>query len=316
MKFTADQSHSAADLVRNSSDQDAVLAIDANLDVHSVSPIDVVEQGGLCFSNDTYANTIAKYEVPDGCTVVVKRDPEHSLDGVRAGYSIVEAAKPRRWFIAAVRQMFLDAEKPAAGIHPSSYIEDGAEISNSAHIGPFVTIQKGACIGDKAVIHHGCFIGPETRVGRDAVICANSVVGMAGQAVERLDDDEQIMLPHLGHVIIGDGVRLGANCVVVRGSLQNTIVGRRTMVGNLSNIGHNVSVGEDCFIGAHTLIAGSAVIGDRTWLAPGVMIANKAKVGRNAMVGLNSGVTKFVREDDYVFGNPARSLRKINKYNK
>ncbi len=57
-------------------------------------------------------------------------------------------------------------------------------------------------------------------------------------------------------------------------------------------------------------------MGTRCWVAPGAKILNKLRIGKNSMIGLGSVVTKPVKENSYVFGNPAVEIRKINKYNK
>ena len=55
--------------------------------------------------------------------------------------------------------------------------------------------------------------------------------------------------PHIGNVIIGKDCEIGANCVIDRGSIKNTVIDDRTFLDNLVHIAHNVTIGKDCLIG-------------------------------------------------------------------
>ena len=43
--------------------------------------------------------------------------------------------------------------------------------------------------------------------------------------------------------MIGDGVEIGANTTIDRGSAQDTVIGPGVHIDNLVQIGHNVSIG-------------------------------------------------------------------------
>jgi len=63
--------------------------------------------------------------------------------------------------------------------------------------------------------------------------------------------------------VIGNGVEVGANTTIDRGSLNDTVIGDGVKLDNLIQIAHNVRVGENTAIAALAGIAGSATVGKR-----------------------------------------------------
>jgi len=146
------------------------------------------------------------------------------------------------------------------------------------------------------------------EVGSNVVIGPNCCIGIAGQGYAK-SDNEYYHFPHLGKVIIGDDVAIGANTVICRGALSDTVIGKGTKIGNQVNIGHNVKIGKNVMIIAGAVICGSVEIGDNAWIGPGAKILNKVKIGKGARVGIGSVVIKDIPENKTAIGNPARIIR-------
>lgn len=287
--------------------------------IRGVCPLSLSKAGLLSFSNAKLEATLARNKANPGAVWIVKQAQTHDEDTQLAkshGIALVVTNNPRRWFFQCIQTLFGEPEKGAAGIHKMSVISPTASVSPTAHIGPFVTVEDGAVIEDGVHLQHGVYIGRNCKIGRNTLIRPNTVIGVAGQAVERDTSDQQILLPHLGHVRIGEEAIIGAGSVIVSGSMEETLIGDGCMIGNQVNIGHNCKIGEHCFIAPQTVIAGSVRMGRRCWIAPGVKILNKLRIGENSMIGMGSTVTKPLKANSYVFGSPAVQMRKINKYNR
>jgi UDP-3-O-[3-hydroxymyristoyl] glucosamine N-acyltransferase len=89
-------------------------------------------------------------------------------------------------------------------------------------------------------------------------------------------------VPHLGGVLIGNDVEIGANTTIDRGALGNTIIGNGVKLDNQIQIAHNVE------IGAHTAIAG------------GVGIAGSTVIGKYCMIGGGAGINGHIVITDRV----------------
>lgn len=136
-----------------------------------------------------------------------------------------------------------------------------------------------------------------------------TVIGKDGFGYE-WDGEKHVKFPHLGDVIIGKDVEIGANTCIDRAALEGefTVIGDGTKIDNLVHIAHNVKIGEGCLIVAGSVIGGSCVIGDRCYIGIGAMIKNKVKIGNDVTIGMGAVVLKDVPDGWTVVGNPAKRL--------
>ena len=206
---------------------------------------------------------------------------------------LLTVADPARWFVRAMSALF--PADPETFVHADAVIEEGAVIGAGSHIDA------------------GVYIGSSVQLGRNCRIGPNSSLGVSGLAVEYDEDNLPLPYPHLGSLIVGDGVCIGANSVVVRGILEPTRIGDNCQIGNMVNIGHNCSVGANCWISTGAVLCGSASLGLRVMVGASATINNHVSIGDGATVGLGSVVTKSVTPGKRVFGVPAKSLATMRK---
>lgn len=133
---------------------------------------------------------------------------------------------------------------------------------------------------------------------------ANSTIGSEGFGY-----CENEKMPHIGKVVIGSGVEIGANCCIDRGCLDDTTVGDNVKVDNLVHIAHSVKIGEGTKIAAHTMIAGSVTIGKNVWIGPSVSIINGVTIGDDAYIGIGTNIITDVPAGETWCGNPGRKLK-------
>ena len=256
----------------------------ADIEIDSVAPLADGLKGAMVFCRKTgevgaalIAGSTASLVVAAKDTPVVARDSQ----------CVLLVDNPARWFIKAVAGLF---PKTAASIHPTAVIETGARIGTGSSIGPGVFI--GACV----TVGDNCDIGP------------NCSLGTSGLAIEREDDGVPVAYPHLGDVIVEDGVSIGAGSVVIRGILEDTRIGAGSQIGNMVNIGHNCVIAENCWISSGAVLCGSVILGRAAMVGAGATVNNHASIGNGAVVGIGSVVTKSVADGRRVFGVPAKPL--------
>ena len=117
-----------------------------------------------------------------------------------------------------------------------------------------------------------------------------------------------MIIPHVGNVVIENGVEIGNNTCVDRGVLGSTILKENCKIDNLVHIAHGVVVGRNALVIALALVAGSVEIGENAWIAPSSSILQKVKIGKNATIGMGAVVLKNVGEEEVWVGNPAKKL--------
>lgn len=229
--------------------------------------------------------------------------PEISVEESLEGNGIIVSSNPRLDFIRALS--FLERD---VGFSTWTHSSD---IHQTAVIGQNVVIESGCVVGENSIIEHNVVLHAGTRVGENSRIRSCSSIGGDGFGFERLEDKTPLRFPHLGGVVIGNNVEIGALNSVARGALGDTIIKENTKTDNLVHIAHNCVVGERVLITACAELSGGVVLGADTWIGPNSSIIQKINVGEGALVGLGAVVTKDVPEMCVFAGNPAKKIREL-----
>ncbi|KZZ48368.1 hypothetical protein A3758_13905 [Oleiphilus sp. HI0118] len=144
--------------------------------------------------------------------------------------------------------------------------------------------------------------------GKDCLIKQGAVIGQAGFGYERDLDGTPIRFPHFGRVVLGNHVEVGANTVISKGALEDTVIGAGTKIDDLVYIAHNCRIGKNVMIAGNATLCGGVHVGDGAWIGAGASIKQNIKVGEGAVVGLGAVVVKDVAAYSTVVGNPARAI--------
>ncbi len=225
-----------------------------------------------------------------------------------------------------VLEIFSPYKKYKNQVYPNVYIEKSAKIGENVSVLPFTNIMDNAEIGEGTTIYSQVFIGKnvkigngclikagvkiddETEIGDRVIIHHNAVIGGDGFSYIQ-KDGENIKISHIGKIIIGDDVEIGACVTVDRAMIGATVISKGVKVDNLVQIAHNVKIGENTIVISQTGIAGSSTIGKNCILTGQVGIADHAKIGNNVVVLAQSGVdSKPVEDNKILFGSPARDF--------
>jgi UDP-3-O-[3-hydroxymyristoyl] glucosamine N-acyltransferase len=185
---------------------------------------------------------------------------------------------------------------------------EAPRIHESSVVMPGVYISEGCSIGAGCLILPGVVIGPNCKIGDNVLIKSNSVIGQPGFGVFRDPASLNMHLPHVGSVIIGDNVEIGALNTVCSGTINPTYVGDFVKTDDHVHIAHNCRIGSGSQIAAHAVIAGSVTIGDNVWIGPNSSIINGISIGDNAFIGIGANVFRDVEGSCKVVGSPARKL--------
>lgn len=220
-------------------------------------------------------------------------------------------------YFAKISSLLNPPVLPEVGIAASAVISASATIPNTCAIGENVVIGDRVVLGEHVVIKNGSviendvFIGSHTRlepnvtikhqiqIGSHCNLFSGVVIGSEGFGYAE-ENGEWLKIPQVGRVVIHDHVDVGANTVIDRGALDDTIIETGVKLDNLIQIGHN------CTIGAHTVIAGC------------VGIAGSAIIGRHCKIGGAAMILGHLTVVDHVTISPGtmvtRSLTKADTY--
>jgi UDP-3-O-[3-hydroxymyristoyl] glucosamine N-acyltransferase len=243
-----------------------------------------------------------------------------------AGMSLLVSANAYKAYALVARAFYPD---PA----PVGGAAEGAHVSPTARIGAGTQVAAGAVVGDGAEIGRRCRIGANAvigdgvRIGEDCdigalvsvrfAILGSHVRVYAGARIGEdgfgyaSDDTGHTHIPQLGRVVIGDGVEIGANTTIDRGSGPDTVIGDGCIIDNLVQIGHNVVLGRGCVIVAQVGISGSTTLGDYVIIGGQAGLAGHLIVGDGVRIGAQAGVMNSLDARSTVVGSPAMPYKEF-----
>lgn len=262
---------------------------------------DNLDQDVLMWVNAKYKNEV---KLAKNGTIICSELPAEELCG---SCNYIFSDTPRKIFASVLRNFFV--EQPESFISPKSSIDPTARIGKDCTINDFCVIHKNVSIGDHVTIGNNTVILAGTYIEDNVVIGCNCTIGGVGFGYEKDDNNEYVLVPHIGNVIIKTRVEIGNNTTIDRAVMGSTILNENVKVDNLVHIAHGVVIGKNSLIIANAMIAGSTIIGENVWVAPSSSLINKIVVGNDAVIGLGAVVVKNVKSEDVVVGNPAKSIR-------
>mgnify|MGYP006356219283 CR=1 FL=1 len=286
--------------------------------IENLAPIESAGPLDLAFlSNDKYAKLLSSSAAG---AIIVKKGLEVP------GSNFILSDNPYYSYAKAIELFYC----PYPAKSSTHEIDPSAKIGKNAIIGHNVVIEEDVEIGDNAQIASGTFIGRGVKIGNNAridhavtisySIIGDNVVILPGARIGQdgfgfaTEKGRHYKIFHLGRVIIGNDVEIGANSTIDRGSLQDTIISDGVRVDNLVQIGHNVHIGRGSIIVAQAGVAGSSKIGSYCALGGQVGISGHITIADRVQVAGQGGVIQDVKEEGVILGGtPAVHLKDWHK---
>lgn len=279
---------------------------EADCVIEGIAPLDKAKNGQISFlENQNYEKYLSTTEAS---AVILTEE----LAKKASTKNLLITANPYLAY-AKISVLFDRSPKSAPGIHesvsiganctidPSVAIAPKTVIGNNVKIEKNVQIGAGCVIGDNVFIGAGSVFNPNVSVyynvtiGQNALIHSGVVIGSDGFGMAN-DKGKWYKIHQLGSVVIGNDVEIGANTVIDRGALENTIIEDGVKLDNLIQVAHNVVIGAHSAIAGCTGIAGSAKIGKYCMIGGGVGINGHIEIADGTILTARSAVHKSITE--------------------
>ena len=204
--------------------------------------------------------------------------------------------------------------------------KDKVKFGKNVLIGDNVTLGSDCLIGHNTIIEQNVLIGDNCSIGSNVIIrntlinnnvtvLDNCVIGKHGFGFFPINE-KNLRYPHIGIVIIGENCEIGCGCIIDRGSMSNTVIGKNTFLDNQVHIAHNVKIGKNSIIAGQVGIAGSSILGNNVQIGGQAGISGHLIIGNNVEIAGGSGVIKDISNNSKVMGYPAKNIRDFLKDNK
>ncbi|MGE4317690.1 MAG: UDP-3-O-(3-hydroxymyristoyl)glucosamine N-acyltransferase [Deferribacterales bacterium] len=223
--------------------------------------------------------------------------------------------------LVSVINLLYPKKSAPAGVHPSAFVADSAELGEGVSIGAFAYIGENAVIGSGSVIHNNvsiadgvvlgkdCEIFPNvsiysgTRTGDRVMIHSGTVIGADGFGYY-FKKGVHVKIPHIGGVYLGNDVEIGSNTCVDRGKFSDTVLGDGTKIDNQVQIAHNCVLGRGCIMAGHAALAGSTTMGDYVIMGARAGSAGHVKICSETILAAQCGVISDIEKPGIYAGAP------------
>lgn len=297
----------------------------AGAPIRGMNSIDAAKSGDATFiTTDRYAQRWASSQA----TVAVVEDDVPLELGDPSRRALIRVPSAELALAKALEAFAPAPELPAPGAHASAVIDPSAKLAPSARVGPRAVIGARVTLGADCVVHAGAVISHDCELGDGCVIHANAVIrercwlgrgvvvnacaviGSEGFGYRPAADGKSLVrIPHLGTVVLEDGVEIGAGTCIDRAKFGATVVGAHSKIDNLCQIAHNCQIGRMTVIAGLTGLAGSVHIGNGVQIGGHCGIADHRSVGDGARLAAKSGVMEDVPAGATWGGFPAQDVR-------
>ncbi|WP_338548047.1 acyl-ACP--UDP-N-acetylglucosamine O-acyltransferase [Roseovarius phycicola] len=157
-------------------------------------------------------------------------------------------------------------------IHPSSVIEEGAQIGQGVEVGPFCHIGANVSLADGVQLKSHVVVSGKTRIGEDTVVFPFACIGEIPQDLKFKGEETEL--------------EIGA---------RNRIREHVTMNTGTEGGGGVTRVGDDGLFMAGCHVAHDAQVGDRVIIVNNAALAGHCVIEDDVIIGGLSGVHQWVR---------------------
>jgi UDP-3-O-[3-hydroxymyristoyl] glucosamine N-acyltransferase len=231
-------------------------------------------------------------------------------------------------YFAKVSALLNPATQAEQGVHPAAVVHPEATVPANCSVAAGVVIAAGVVLGENVRIGAGCVLEHGVQVGdgtwleakvtiqHDCIIGARchlfsgSVIGCDGFGYAP-ESGGWVKIPHVGRVVIGDDVDVGANTTIDRGALDDTVIENGVKLDNLIHIAHNCRIGANTVIAGCVGIAGSAIIGKQCRIGGAAMILGHLEIADGTTISPGSMIMRSIHESGtYTAIMPSQSHEK------
>lgn len=301
---------------------------DADQPVNSVATFSRASETDICFLRTAnYYNQLLKSRC--GAAIV----PQNFSQPVPSK-ALLFSTNPHYAFIQVINLLQIyQGNSRKVGVHPSATVSTSAilgdnvsiaancvigervKLGNNVTIGSGSIIEDDVIIGDNSILYANVTLCFAVSLGKEVILQPGVVIGSDGFGLVYHADIWQ-KVPHLGSVLIGDRVEIGANTTIDRGALDDTVIEQGVKIDNQIQIGHNVKIGENTAIAACVGIAGSTVIGKNCKISGAVGIVGHLTITDNVTITVMSVVTQdILKSGTYSSGTPLQENRLWHRNN-
>lgn len=225
---------------------------------------------------------------------------------------------------------FSQEEWEEEGIHPTATVAKDVSLGKGVYIGANCVVEGAAELGDRVILQSGCYVGKKVCIGNDCIffpnvvlydgtrigsrvrVHANTTLGSDGFGYVQSRKNgkvEHVKIHHLGFVVVGDDVEIGASTTIDRGTLGDTVIGNQVIIDNQVQIAHNCLIEDGSIICGSTALAGNSILRKGASVGGFCRLSNGVEIGAGATLAGDSTAISRIPPGEVWRGSPAMDMK-------
>jgi len=177
----------------------------------------------------------------------------------------------------------------SSNIHPTAIIEEGAQVSETAKVGPFCYVGSKVTLNDNVTLKTHVNIEGRTTLGEGTQVFPFASLGTAPQDLKYAGEDTSLIIGKNNtireHVTMNPGTEHGN---------MKTVVGDNCLFMMGSHVAHDCIIGNNVIMANNATLAGHVTVGDYVVLGGLSAVHQFIRIGNHAVIGGMSGVENDV----------------------
>jgi UDP-3-O-[3-hydroxymyristoyl] glucosamine N-acyltransferase len=283
-----------------------------NFFIKGVSNAQYPKSNTMLFAASKLSKHLINLHNVEECLVFIEK--EMSVDkNLFKRHCIVESINPALEYILTVTPFVekLIEENRGKKYRRTSegyLLGEDVKLGKNIFIEPECLIDHGSVIGDNTVILSGAIIRGNVIIGNKCIIREKANIGGYGFTMAKDQNDNNIRIPSLGGVRIGDNVEIGAFATICSGTGNPTVIENYVKIDDHVHVSHDDFIGKNSILSAGSILAGYVEIGEHVHISAGASIKNRIRIGSDATIGMAARIYKDVKEGQTVLNAPAVTL--------
>lgn len=189
-------------------------------------------------------------------------------------------------------------------IHPSAFIDPGAQIGQNVRIGPFAVVEAGAKVGDDCQIGAHAIVHGYVKMGQGNILHPHAVLGGVPQDLGFKPETNTWLQ-------IGDRNQFREGFTAHRATKpgEATVIGSDCYFMNNSHVAHDCSIGDKTIFANNVAIGGHVHVGNNVFMGGAVVVHQFCRIGAYAIVQGTTGINMDVIPFMLIGGRPARHYK-------
>jgi UDP-N-acetylglucosamine acyltransferase len=165
-------------------------------------------------------------------------------------------------------------------IHPTAIVSKGANIDETADIGPFCVVGDNVTIGAHSQLVSHVTVQNRTTIGSDNIIFPFAAIGGIPQDLKYRGEPSRLVIGN--HNVIREGATL--NIGTEAGDMQTT-VGDGCLLMCYSHVAHDCRLADNVILANSVALAGHVDIDESVTVGGVAAIHQRCRIGKRAFIG-------------------------------